>query len=422
MNHLKTLYLDCSMGAAGDMLTAALLELVEDKEKMLEQCNAIGLPNVKTQAQPAVKCGIHGTYISVAIHGTEESELLESIEHVHEHEHSHPHAHHVHTHEPAPNGHQHQPHTSHRHTSLADIEAILQTLHIPDEVRTHAIKIYHLLAEAEARAHGSTKDAVHFHEVGMLDAIADIVNVCLLLHELDPDQILVSPINTGSGQVHCAHGILPVPAPATAYILQDMPIYHNAIQGELCTPTGAAILKHFASPCETMPILKVKKIGYGMGHKDFPAANCVRSFLGETSEDDEILELSCNLDDMTPEDIGYAQERLLSIGALDVYTMNIGMKKSRPGIMLNCICKKADKETMLHEIFKNTTTIGIREYHYNRYKMHRLEEIRQTALGRIRIKKATGYGVERSKAEYEDIKKIAEENHLSLTEVRKLLD
>ncbi len=410
------------MGAAGDMLTAALLELVEDKAKMLEQFNTIGLPNVKTQAQPSIKCGIHGTYIKVAIHGSEESELLESIEHVHEHEHNHTHEHHVHTHEPAQAAHQHQTLALHTHTSLADIENIIRTLHIPNEVQNNAIKIYHLLAEAEAKAHGSTKDAVHFHEVGMLDAIADIVNVCLLLHELSPDKILVSPINTGSGQVHCAHGILPVPAPATAYILQDMLIYHNASQGELCTPTGAAILKHFASPCETMPILKVTKIGYGMGHKDFPAANCVRSFLGETSEDDEIIELSCNLDDMTPEDIGYAQERLLSIGALDVYTIPIGMKKNRPGIMLNCICKATDKETMLHEIFKHTTTIGIREYHYNRYKMHRSDEIKQTPLGRIRIKKAIGYGVERSKAEYEDIKKIAEENHLSLREVRKLLD
>ena len=412
MKNLKTLYIDCSMGAAGDMLTASLLELIEDKEKMLEKFNTLGLPDVKVEAAPTIKCGICGTFIKVSIHGTEEGELLDSDQHEHIQDHHQA----IHHHHPAPH------HTSHTHAKLADIESIIQHLYIPKEVQDNAIKIYHILAEAEGRVHGNTKDAVHFHEVGMFDAISDIVNVCLLIDELAPDKILVSPINTGSGQVHCAHGILPVPAPATAYILQGLPIYHNAIHSELCTPTGAAILKFFASPCQTMPILNVKKIGYGMGHKDFSTANCVRSFWGETSEADEVIELSCNLDDMTLEDIGYAQEKLFSIGALDVYTIPIIMKKNRPGIMLNCICKSTDKNSLLQEIFKHTTTIGIREYHYNRYKLHRSEEIRQTPLGKINVKKVNGYGIERSKVEYEDLKKIADEKNLSLAQVRNLLN
>lgn len=394
---MKTLYLDCSMGAAGDMLTAALLELVDDKEKMLGKFNTIGLHNVSTRALPKVTCGIQGTYIDVSIHKED------SV-------HGHSHGRHDHTH-----------HAAHTHAALSDILNIIQGLHIPEEARSNAGKVYQLLAEAEAHVHGGSTDTVHFHEVGMLDAVADIVNVCLLLHEIKPDAILVSPINTGCGQTECAHGLLPVPAPATACLLQELPVYHNGIRQELCTPTGAALLKFFATPCAAMPPLTLKKIGYGVGKKDLSAANCVRALLGETAEEEEILELSCNLDDMTPEDIGYARDVLLEHGALDAYTIPLGMKKGRPGVMLNCLCKSGDKAVLLQQIFTHTTTLGIRELRYQRYKLKYYQEIIRTPLGEVSIKKASGYGVKRSKPEYEDIKKIAQEKNLPLAEIRKTI-
>jgi uncharacterized protein (TIGR00299 family) protein len=213
---------------------------------------------------------------------------------------------------------------------------------------------------------------------------------------------------------------LPVPAPATANILTGIPIYGGAIKGELCTPTGAALLKHFVQKFGDMPPMAVSKIGYGMGKKDFEAPNCVRAMIGESAEKAErILELSCNLDDMTGEAIGFAMEALLEAGALDVFTTAIGMKKSRPGVMLTVLCREADKEKLLPLIFKHTTTLGIREKVCNRYTLTRKEEIVQTPYGPVRQKIAEGYGVERSKYEYEDLAKIARENGLALSEIIK---
>ena len=176
---------------------------------------------------------------------------------------------------------------------------------------------------------------IHFHEVGMLDAIADITAVCLLMERLSPDRVVSSSVHVGSGHVHCMHGIVPVPAPATAYILSDVPVYGGEIAGELCTPTGAALLKYFVSEFGHMPLIKIKKIGYGMGKKDYKIANCVRAMLGESDgAGDEIIELFCNIDDISSDKIGYAMDMLFEAGALDVYTSAINMKKSRPAVML----------------------------------------------------------------------------------------
>jgi uncharacterized protein (TIGR00299 family) protein len=222
----------------------------------------------------------------------------------------------------------------------------------------------------------------------------------------------------GSGQVRCAHGILPVPAPATAHILRDVPIYGGSIKGELCTPTGAALLKHFVTEFGDMPAMKVNSIGYGMGKKDFERANCVRVLLGETKEKPEgIWELNCNVDDMTGEQIGFALELLMENGALDVFTIPIGMKKSRPGILLTVLCKEADKEQMISLMFQHTTTLGIREKFCNRYTLERKVETTDTSYGIIRKKVSSGYGVQRSKYEYEDITRVAKANNLSITQV-----
>lgn len=405
---MKTLYLECNMGAAGDMLAAALYELIDDQEGFLQRMNSLGLPGVELRAEPAEKKGIHGTHMAVTVNGQEE----ESHDaHHHEHEHLHEHTH-EHEHE---HGHSH----SHHHSGMHDIEhMIMGHLDLPGSVKEHAMAVYGLIAAAESHAHGAPVDQIHFHEVGTLDAVADVVGVCLLLDMLKPDRIVASPIHVGCGEVRCAHGILPVPAPATAHILQGVPTYGGAVRGELCTPTGAALLKHFVSRFGEMPVMRVEKIGYGMGKKDFERANCVRAMLGETQDTgDRIAELCCNLDDMTPEAVGFAMERLFEAGALDVYTTPIGMKKCRPGVLLTCMCKEEDKEKMVGLLFRHTTTLGIRESLCNRYTLSRGLRMEETPYGPVRIKTAAGWGIHREKPEYEDLASIARQREISLSEV-----
>ncbi len=302
---------------------------------------------------------------------------------------------------------------------MHDIEHIIMGhLDLPDSVKEHAMAVYGLIAAAESHAHGAPVEQIHFHEVGTLDAVADVVGVCLLLDMLKPDRIVASPIHVGCGEVRCAHGILPVPAPATAHILQGVPTYGGAVRGELCTPTGAALLKHFVSRFGEMPVMRVEKIGYGMGKKDFERANCVRAMLGETQDTgDRIAELCCNLDDMTPEAVGFAMERLFEAGALDVYTTPIGMKKCRPGVLLTCMCKEEDKEKMVGLLFRHTTTLGIRESLCSRYTLSRGLRTEETPYGPVRIKTAAGWGVRREKPEYEDLASIARKREISLSEV-----
>lgn len=398
---MKTLYFDLGMGAAGDMLTAALLELLPESDLFLEKLNAIGIPGIVFEKEVSEKCGIRGTHITVRVNGQEE----ESLDH-HDHEHSHDHDHHDH---------------SHSHSSLHDIEHIVcNHLDLPEKVKADVMTVYGLIAEAESAAHGVPVTEIHFHEVGTMDAIADITAVCMLMNELSPDAVIASPVHVGSGHVHCMHGILPVPAPATAYILKDVPMYSGRIRGELCTPTGAALLKHFVTEFGDMPIMTVHAIGYGMGKKDFEMANCVRAMLGETQDSgDEIIELSCNMDDMTGEKTGFAVEKLFESGALDVYTIPIGMKKNRPGILLRVMCRESDKEIMIRSLFKHTTTIGIREQKMQRYVLQRDIESVDTSLGMIRRKRTHGYGVDRSKWEYEDLRNISCETGLSIDEIEK---
>ena len=326
---------------------------------------------------------------------------------------------------------------------MMDIEHIVRDhLELPKKVQDDVLAVYGLIAEAESNAHGRPVTEIHFHEVGTMDAIADVVAVCLLMNKIAPDEVIVSPVHVGSGQVHCAHGILPVPAPATAFILKDAPIYGGAIRGELCTPTGAALLKHFATKFGNMPAMRVSAIGYGMGKKDFEAANCVRAMLGESDASvqtgtdeayrqqstasnsgawepgEEVYELSCNVDDMTGEEIGFAMERLFEAGARDVYTIPIGMKKNRPGTLIRTLCTEDTKERIVETIFKHTTTIGIRECAMKRYVLDRkLEEV-ETPYGTIHRKTSTGYGTKREKLEFDDLAKIAREQGISLWEAR----
>ena len=287
---------------------------------------------------------------------------------------------------------------------------------------------------------------------GTMDAVADVTAVCFLLDRLSADEIVCSPVHVGCGEVHCAHGILPVPAPATANILKGIPIYSDGTRGELTTPTGAALLKHFVNRFEAMPPMTVDSIGYGMGTKDFGKANCVRLLLGKTGQQtaasgmtgepnenslpdevkelasdqdnlkDQVTELACNLDDMTAEGIGFAMDCLLEAGALDVYTIAINMKKNRPGTMLCVLTKEEKKEEMIRLLFKHTTTIGIRETMMHRSILKRETETIHTPCGTVRCKKVSGYGTGRQKLEYEDLARIAREQNLSLSDVRMLVE
>ena len=305
------------------------------------------------------------------------------------------------------------------HRGLGEIREIVEGLELSPAVKDRVLEVYGLIAQAESKAHGRPVEEVHFHEVGSMDALADIVGVCLLMEQIAPEQVLASPVHVGSGQVRCAHGVLPVPAPATAHILQGVPMYGGAVRGELCTPTGAALLKTFVTSFGQMPPLAVEKTGYGMGKKDFEAANCVRAFLGDTPQErEQAVELRCNLDDMTPEELGFAMERLLELGALDVYLSPVGMKKSRPGVMLSCLCNPADEQKMVQAMFRHLSTLGIRRYLVDRYRLERSVEWRQGPLGQARVKHASGFGVQKSKLEYEDLASIAKEQDLSLFQVR----
>ncbi len=404
---MKTLYLECSMGAAGDMLTAALLELLPDPEAALAELNALGIPGVTFQKEGISKCGIGGTHVTVRVQGQEESEEMFR--------------HHGHAHIVGEGTHHHE--EAHHHSGLHDIRHIVQDhLQLPEAVQQDVLAVYDILAEAEGHAHGVPVTEIHFHEVGTMDAIADITAVCFLMHRIAPAQVIVSPVHVGSGHVHCAHGILPVPAPATAHILQGVPMYGGSVQGELCTPTGAALLKHFATRFGDMPVMRTEKIGYGMGKKDFAQANCIRAMLGETMDSgDEVVQLSCNVDDMTAEELGFAMEALLSAGALEVYTVPVGMKKSRPGTILSILCRETEKEKLLQLMFRQTSTIGVRETICRRYTLTRRFEKVETPYGEIQKKISSGYGVTREKYEYEDLARIAREQNLSLAEVRKNL-
>lgn len=413
---MKIMYIDCGMGAAGDMLSAALYELLPDDEKVdfIKEINTIGISGVEVSAEQSMKCGITGTHMTVKVGDVEEDENL--------HEHSHKHNHEEHHHD------EHE-HHGHHHSSLSDIENIVMGFAISDKVKSNVMSIYKIIADAESSVHNVPVTDIHFHEVGTMDAITDIVAVCMLMEKIAPAKVIASPVNVGSGTVKCAHGILPVPAPATANILKGIPTYSGEIASELCTPTGAAVLKFFASEFSKMPVIVTDGIGYGMGKKDFPVANCVRVITGEDMNEvapltpnNSVTELTFNVDDMTGEAVGFAMNSLLDGGALEVFTTPVSMKKNRPGIMMTVICKNDEKSKILEMIFKHTTTIGVRERAYDRYVLSRQVETVNTVFGPVRKKISQGYGTVREKFEYEDIARIALEHDMSISEVVSIIE
>ena len=409
------------MGAAGDMLAGALVSLLskEEQESFIKMINNIGVDGVKVSLSDDAKCGITGKHFKVEIDGVEEHS-----HDVHEHEHHHEdgdghndndnHGHH-HQHGTGPFPEELEAVTEKFNNILADDVAIVGQSDIKG--------VYELLAEAEAKVHGKDVSEIHFHEVGMKDALIDIASVVYLMNKLKVDKVVVSPVNVGFGKVKCAHGILPVPAPATAELVKGIPTYAGRFEGELLTPTGAALLKYYADEFSYQPLMNVIKCGYGTGNKNFESANVVKAVLGEVTDElisENVIELNCNVDDMSAEDMAYATKALIENGAKDAFVTPVIMKKGRSGMLLTVLCSAIDKERFVSLIFKHTSTIGIRVKETERIILNRHEETVHTKLGDVRVKYSEGYGVKREKPEFEDLRKLAEENNISVAEARKI--
>lgn len=287
---MKLLFTECNMGIAGDMLLSALLDLFEDKESVIEELNSLGIPDVTYHLEQKETCGIYGTHVRVLVGDQEEHSMDEHDHHGHHHHHQHEedhHGHHHHHHEGEAHhhGHHHHHHDhghSHSHAGMEEITQIIDALEISSKAKEDAKAVYRRIADAESKVHQKPVTEIHFHEVGSKDAIADIVGCAVLMEKLGADHMVCSPIVTGFGKVKCAHGILPVPAPATALLLENVPSLAGQEEGELATPTGVALATYYAESFEQRPMMNIRKIGYGMGSKEFRTANCVRVFLGDT--------------------------------------------------------------------------------------------------------------------------------------------
>jgi hypothetical protein len=384
---MRTLYLECNAGASGDMILGALADLLPDPMEAKHLIESAGIPDVDIIVERGEKSGIGGTRVRIIAAGQEEG----TGDHL----------------------------SNHHHRSFQEVMSIIDSLNVSDGVKDDAKAIYTDIAEAESSVHGEPVSEIHFHEVGMLDAIADVVGACLLIERLSLDEIVSSPLRTGHGMVRCAHGSLPIPAPATAILLKGIESYAGDIEGEFTTPTGAAIIGHFSEGFGQRPRMSIEGIGVGIGHHDFEIPNILRVFIGETQNRMfEIYELNCNIDDMTPEDMGHVMDILLDEGALDVTISPTIMKKGRPGQRLTCLCRQDDKERLARLILENTSTIGLRMWRAERFEMTSHTEVCYTEYGDVRVKVSEGYGIRKWKAEHDDLVRIAEEKGIPISKVR----
>jgi uncharacterized protein (TIGR00299 family) protein len=384
---MRTLYLECNAGASGDMMLGALADLLDDPQDAKRLIESAGIPDIEIIVEKAEKFHVGGTRVRVMAAGHEEG--------VDDH------------------------HSHHQHRSFQEVLSIIDSLKVSDDVRRRAKEIYTRVAEAESKVHNEPVSEIHFHEVGMLDAIADIVGTCILIERLAPDYIVSSPLRTGHGTVECAHGLLPIPAPATALLLRDVESYAGELEGEFTTPTGAALIGYFSEDYGQRPRMSIKDIGVGIGHHDFEIPNILRAFIGESEgRMFEIYELNCNIDDMTPEDMGHMTDLLLEEGALDVTISPLIMKKGRPGQRLTCLCRQNDKERIARLILENTSTIGLRMWKAERFEMTSHMEVCHTEYGDVRVKVSEGYGLRKWKAEHDDLVRLAEENDIPISKVR----
>ena len=389
---MKGIYFDATAGIAGDMTVAVLLDLGLPLDYLQQELVKLGLPqgSYVLGEQRVQRQGVAAVYFSVQ---------LPDLEHHHHHD--------------------QQRH--HHHRRYADIRTMLAGSSLAAQVTDRAQRIFLRLAEAEALAHQVAVDEVSFHEVGAVDSIVDIVGVAIGLDWLGVERIYTSAVPLGGGFVETAHGRLPVPAPATAELLKGLAVHGRCGEGERVTPTGSAILAALAEPCRMMPAMTVLRVGHGAGSKDFSdCPNILRGFLGEVSEQadqETVLELSCNLDDVSPELLGYTMEQLFAAGALDVWHTPIQMKKQRPGLMLSLLCRPEQKDRMVQLVMKETGTLGVRLQQMQRLVQQRRIEVCQTSLGTVRFK----ISQQGSKPEYEDCCRIARERGLALHKVQQIV-
>lgn len=390
---MKVLYYDCFCGISGDMNLAALIDLGVPKEYLIDELSKLNLVSeYEINIENSMKLGITGTRVDVIL----------------KHEHSH--EEHDHTHE-------------HHHRSLRNIEEIINSSNLSDKVKKLSLDIFMKVAKAEAKVHGKDLYEVHFHEVGAIDSIVDIVGAAICLDHLKVDKIIASPVQVGGGFVKCAHGIMPVPAPATVEILKNIPMNTGIVQFETTTPTGAAILAANVEKFTKNIDFEVKKVAYGIGHRDLEIPNVLRVYLGEkesAEEKDEQYILETNIDDMNPELYGYVEEKLFEAGALDVFKTPIYMKKGRPGIKLSVLVNSKMEKNILDIIFEETTSLGVRKYKVEKIMLNREFSKVNTEYGDITVKKAYYKGkLVKYKPEYEECKAIAKEKKLSIDKIYK---
>lgn len=382
---MRIAYFDCFSGASGDMILGACLNAGLDLEDLRHELDRLKVAGYTLKADAIRKQGFAATQFEVQV----------------------------------------EPGTDKPHRHLKHIRQILDDSALPEPVLERAMSVFNRLAEAEAAAHGTTVEKVHFHEVGAIDAIVDVVGACVALDRLGVERVYCAPIPTGHGTVHCEHGVMPVPAPGTAALLKGVPLAECDEPGELTTPTGAAILTTLAAGYGPMPAMTVERIGVGAGRRDGKTRpNILRVFIGEAAatpeedEADEIVVLETNLDDITGEVIGYVHDRLFEAGAVDVFTSPIYMKKNRPATLLTVLAPPALREQLESILFTETTTLGVRRYSARRSKLARQIETAETPYGTIRIKVGRRGGqVISASPEFEDCRRAAQESGRPLIDV-----
>ena len=422
---LRILYFDCFSGAAGDMVLGALIDAGVSLDGIRRALGSLAITPDSVWTEQVVRAGVRATKFCVR---GEDPVAAPVHEHAHTHSHHH-HDHHHHEHHESAHGHSHShshvgPH-EHAHRTLAEIAALIDGSALSPAGKARANDLFRLLGAAEAEIHGTTLDQVHLHEVGALDSIIDIVGAVYALESLGVDRVVASPLNVGGGSITSAHGIYPVPAPATLRLLQGAPIYSGPQRSEMVTPTGALLVKSYASEFGAIPAMKVSAVGYGAGSRDFPdTPNVLRVLIGEadrTAPAASVVVIEADIDDMNPQIFGVVMDTLLAEGALDVFYTPIQMKKNRPGILLTVIAPPEARERLTTTIFRETTSIGVRYREMARECLDRADVTVQTALGAVRVKVARRDGrVLNASPEFEDCARIARQHNVPVKEVQAL--
>jgi len=454
----RILYFDCFAGISGDMCLGALIDLGLEPSAVIEELKKLGLKGYDIDVKKTERFSISGTDVTVTLngdtaceheHGEEAHDHDGDHAHTHGHGHAHTHGHgHAHSHGHG-HGHGHSHHHDEKDRSLSSIVHIIRNSGISEKAKKLAISIFGEIAKAEAAVHGKLLSEVHFHEVGAIDSIVDIVGTAICIDMLNVDRIICSPVHEGQGFVNCKHGRLPIPVPAVVKMMEGsgISLITEDIQAELVTPTGFGILKTVSERCGKIPEMQVERVGYGFGKTHTGRLNALRVILGTADEAgasgngadgekpnpggaeaqgtaiarDRVSMLETNIDNTSGEALGYVMDRLLKAGALDVYFTPIQMKKNRPAVMLSVICNTNDAEKLSEIIFMETSTIGIRVRELERITLKREIRTVKTELGDVRVKSVNVRGLERVQPEYEDCARIAAEKNLSLNEVYEIV-